>query len=186
MNDTATPSVSELSRPIEIAALFTRKNMTMTIRASAEECQALAKRLGIIEVRQLEARLVLSTGPVAGNFRIDGHLDAVVVQPCTLSFEPVEEIIGEDFTEILTTRAENLKDIDDTARDDDLPVDLVEGETLDAGEIVAQWLSLGLNPYPRSDKPVFEHNESTRAEDGSLTHTPFSVLENMQNLKKKS
>lgn len=171
----------ELSRVVQLADLNTRKKLTIDIQATADECKALAKRLDILDVKKLDAHVEIKLAHTSGNIKIEGSLNAKVVQACTVSFVPVNETILEEFTETLTTVAENLVQEDEITGDDDIPVDLIEGDSFDVGEIVSQWLTLLLNPYPRSDAPVFEHSETEKTPEGEPTHTPFSVLEQLKN-----
>lgn len=170
-------STPELSRIIQLADLNQKKKLVLDIQASKEECQALAKRMDIPEVKSLQAKVTIKLSHTAGNFRIDGHIKADLVQLCGVTFQPVNEKIDETFAETLTTIKENLSsDEDEITGDDDIPVDLVKGDSFDVGESVAQWLTLFLNPYPRSDAPEYAYNETSRTEEGEPTHTPFDVL----------
>lgn len=165
-----------ISFPVDLNQLQKKKKMSFTVTATPEQCAALAARLGILDVKKMTGTIHVSMAPVAGNIRLEGELDAVVVQACAMSFQPVKEKVVETFAETLTTLPDNLIAEDEITGDDDVPVDVIEGDSFDAGEILTQWLSLSLNPFPRSDAPTFEHNETARAEDGTLLHTPFDVL----------
>jgi hypothetical protein len=55
---------------------------------------------------------------------------------------------------------------DEEAGLSDKPVELIQGDSIDIGEVVAQWLALALNPYPRSDAPTFEYIEAAKLEWG--------------------
>lgn len=166
----------ELSRVVQLSDLVQGKKLTMDVKATAEECAALAARMGILELKSMQTKLDIKQTQTAGNYRIDGHIQAKLVQACGVTFQPVNEVIDETFVETLTTVEANLVPEDDVDGNDDVPVDLIQGDSFDAGEIVAQWLTLLLNPYPRSDAPDYEYNEVARTEDGEPVHTPFDVL----------
>lgn len=166
---------STLKRIIELNDIRQHNQLVFDMRATTDECQTLAKRFGLLEVKELNAYVTLSRGAGADLFKVEGELSAAVVQECCVTLAPVDEHISESYSEVLTTVAAALPREEDTDGDADQPVDLIEGETLDVGEIVAQWLGLALNPYPRSDAPVFQYLETdSPAED---KQTPFKVLE---------
>lgn len=171
----------ELSRIVQLADLSQHKKLVLDIQADANECKALTQRMGIIELKSMNAHLEIKLSATSGNIRIDGAINAKLVQACGVTSQPVKETIDETFVETLTTVAENLTSEDEITGDDDIPVDLIEGDTFDAGEVVTQWLTLLLNPYPRSDAPEYEHNETGRTEEGEPTHTPFGVLSQLKN-----
>lgn len=175
----------ELSRIVQLADLGRHKTLNLDIQASKVECQALAQRMEISELKSLQAKLQIKVSQhISGNFRIDGHIKADLVQLCGVTSQPVNEVIDENFAETLTTSEENLTPEDEITGNNDIPVDLVTGDSFDAGEIVAQWLTLLLNPYPRSDAPEYSHNETARTEEGEPTHTPFDVLGSLKNQEK--
>lgn len=167
----------ELSRPVQLVNLADGKKITLDIQATEEECNALAKRMEIIALKSLRANLQIRQTHIKENYRIEGRIQAKLVQSCGVTSQPVDEAIDDDFTETLTTSAANLMPEDEPTDDNDVPVDLIKGDSFDAGEIVVQWLTLLLNPYPRSsDTPDYEYNETARTAEGEPTHTPFDVL----------
>ncbi|MDB5478374.1 MAG: hypothetical protein JWM96_869 [Alphaproteobacteria bacterium] len=172
---------TELTRWVEIAALRDNRNMTLEVRATPEECRALAKRFDILEVKALTALLKISLGRLDSLFKIEGQLTAQVVQACSVTLDPVDEKIDEPIKEILTNDPANLASEDEAASDTDKPIELVEGDRIDVGEVVAQWLGLSLNPFPRSDAPPFAHIEDEAGIEGKQTWSPFKNL--LQGLK---
>jgi uncharacterized metal-binding protein YceD (DUF177 family) len=152
------------------------KEVVLNIQATAEECAALAKRFKILEVKNLSAHIEITPGLRNDLFDVMGTLTANAIQECSVTLVPVKEAIEESFTEMLTTSPQAMHE-SDKDDDDQRPIEVLEGDTIDIGEIVAQWLGLSLDPYPRSDAPTFTHIE---AELDNPTHKPFEVLENLK------
>ena len=79
-----------------------------------------------------------------------GRLAADVAQSCVVTFEPVAAKVEAEFDRLfsgdLPAETEGEVEIDPEA---EMPEPLVAGK-LDLGEILAEELSLALDPYPRS------------------------------------
>lgn len=171
-------SKSQWKRLVDMQDLRKGDAVTVDMRANKEECAALAKRLGILEVREANGHVSLTRGARPDLIRVAGEVSAVVVQECCVTLAPVEERIAESYTELLTTSPDSLVPEAETDEDPEKPVELIEGDNIDLSEIVAQWLALALNPYPRSDAPPFAHIEA--AIDGENMQTPFQVLQGLK------
>src|SRR5690606_22661187 len=82
--------------------------------------------------------------------RVLGEFSADVVQTCVVTLEPVPSHISGSFE---TFFSEDGVDPDsevdfDHDNDEDLP-ELIENGKIDVGELVSQYLSLELDPFPR-------------------------------------
>jgi uncharacterized metal-binding protein YceD (DUF177 family) len=133
----------ELSRPV-ILAHIPPGGRDLDIEASAEECAALARRLGIEAVNRLGAHLHLA--PEAdGAVRARGTLAAEVVQLCVVSLEPLTQQVAAPLALRLLPPG---RAAEDTPADE---LDEIESEhgVVDLGEVVAEELALALDPYPR-------------------------------------
>jgi uncharacterized metal-binding protein YceD (DUF177 family) len=170
----------KLAHYIDLADVRDSHKVVLDIRPTREEYTELALRCGILEVKDLDAHITLTQGAKPDLFRIEGELHASVVQACGVSFTPVAEKIHESFDEILTTDPKALDAPEETDENPNQPVELIENDHVDLGDIIAQWLAVSLNPYPRSDTPEFAHIEQKENESGEKTHTPFSVLEKLK------
>jgi uncharacterized metal-binding protein YceD (DUF177 family) len=87
------------------------------------------------------------------------------------SGEPVPFHVRETINLLLTEAAPDGGEIELAA--DDLDVDVLVGDVIDAGEIAAQAFALGLDPYPRrpgSVAGVISEDEAVQA------RSPFAVL----------
>lgn len=122
----------------------------MHLAASAEECGLLARRFELIDLTRLEGDVRVV--PVEGTdvIHVSGHLSADVVQSCVVTLDPVPATVEADFDRLFSDdvpdEVEGEVEIDPEA---DAPEPLVGG-MLDLGEILAEELSLALEPYPRS------------------------------------
>ncbi len=133
--------VPEFSRPERLA----RPPPEVRVVASAAECAALARRLGLPAIASLACRFRLV--PAAqGAVHAEGKLEAVVAQVCVVSGEVFEALVAERFV-VRFVPAGSEDPEPDLADDDEIPC---VGETMDLGEAAAEQLALALDPYPRA------------------------------------
>lgn len=156
---------ADFPRPL-VLALVAPDGCDRTLTAEPPECEALARRFGILAVESLAAQLRLwpeSDGAV----RCSGELRAVVVQDCVVSFEPVRQTVTDPVALRLLPPGREPADgpedpLDEIAAGNDGMVDL--------GEALAEQLALALDPYPRAPDAVLP------AAAGGAMENPFSVL----------
>lgn len=158
-------SASPLSRPINVERL-TRDCAEVTVEASPDECAALARDYGLVAVRDLVGRFRLS-GSLA-RLTVEGSVDAAVTQTCGVSLEPFEARVREPVEVVFTDSA-----VVPGEEDLDLP-DPIENGRIDFGALTAEFLALGLDPYPRKPGIAFE----PPPEDESLK--PLAVLRRLR------
>lgn len=139
------------------------KGAAYTIEADDDARAALARRLSVDGISALSANL--SVQPASGGaFEVSGRLSAKIAQTCVVSGDPIETVLDEavegwfaDREKMLSfAKARQERDtkkghvevemIDE--RDD--PEEMVNGH-IDLGELVAQHLSLTINPYPHKE-----------------------------------
>ena len=138
--------MSEFSRLLkteDIAALPLQRE----VRATKEECRALARRFHLEALEHLAAQLRASAWN-RGGVRVEGELKAQVLQRCVVSLEPMPQGIDKRFVSFFTP-----PDALDEVSMENLPVEVeapevIEAQGVDLGELVAQQLSLALDPYP--------------------------------------
>lgn len=134
----------------------------LTLDADDDARTALARRFQIQEISSLTAALRIQTVK-AHILHVTGTFTATVIQSCVLTDTPVTETLSDtcdgwfaDPSAIVSLqkarRNKAAKDggefpILDESED---PEALIDGK-IDAGELVAQSLSLALSPYPRAD-----------------------------------
>jgi uncharacterized metal-binding protein YceD (DUF177 family) len=161
----------EFSRTLPMSAVGP-EGRSHSLRATPEECAALAARFGIPAVESLKAELQLKEES-SGAIRVRGQLRAKVVQLCVVTLEPFKQVV-EDRLDLrfLPARAE--------LSDDPEGPDEIETEygTMQLGEAVAEQLSLALDPYPRApgaELPPMEDADEA-AEEAPVRPNPFASL----------
>ncbi|GAB0112896.1 YceD family protein [Acidisoma sp. C75] len=160
----------EFSRTL-LAAQIGANEISRSIEASAEECAAIAARLGLPALHSFAAtfRLTRQRGDA---FLAEGRIRAVAVRSCVVSLEEFDEPTDLPFTIRFVPQAEGEADMLDAPIDYDEGPDTVEYAqgALDLGEAAVEEYALSLAPYPR--KPGVEFNDSV--EDAG---NPFAALQ---------
>jgi uncharacterized metal-binding protein YceD (DUF177 family) len=176
-----TEAVLEFSRPIRVDQVSTR-GIELDLTAKPSELKALADRFGLVELKDLEASLRLKLIANGTMVRMTGVLTASVVQTCVVSLEPVENEVRESFSVTFSAEAEaELGEIDLSIDEDDPPEAIVDG-TIDVGEVVAEYLALALDPFPRKPGAQYvETGEQPAAPEKKAN--PFAVLEKFREKK---
>ncbi len=141
----------------------------IVVEADAGEMAALAQMLDLPAIHALTGRfLVEGSGKRA---RVTGNVLARVSRICGVSLETfeteIEEEVDLDFAAAerrkLTPEEEEQRQID--------PPDEIVGGKIDLGRVTAEFLALGLDPFPRKPDAVFE--EPAPAEP---RESPFGAL----------
>ncbi len=177
-------SVPELSRIVRVGEV-TSKGRVLKIDARPDECQALATRFDLPSITLLQAKLSIKDGGRAQGIIIEGHIDAELQQSCALSSMPVDELVDDDFRLRLVGSEElALADSEEYYLDPDADdLELLDGDNFDAGEIVAQSLSLMLTPYPRAEGVSLEAVESAKIsvnQEPLKRANPFEILSSLK------
>lgn len=172
--------------------------------ANEAECASLAERFGITAVRNLEADAVLRRKGRNDLIRLEGRFTAEVVQPCVVTLEPVTEAVEESFELRFTLDPRKAQGESETSGAPDVVIDpeaedppeLVDPGGIDVGEVIAQQLSVAINPYPRLPGATLEQEvlsagpdaakaEGTEAEEEKpAKENPFAVLKTLKSGKK--
>ncbi len=132
----------EFSRPLKVTAITQRLD-TISIEATLAECAALAARFELVSLESLSATLEYRRLTGTQRIRIDGTIQATTAQHCVASWEPVPETINENFVADFT---QTVWEAADTEIDQP---EVITEDTIDLGEIVAQYFYLALDSYPR-------------------------------------
>lgn len=148
--------------------------------ADADERAALAARFGLLSLDRFEAQLRLHWLEPGTLLALNGTLSADMVQSCVVTLEPVPSRIDEPVEMLFARDGEASADF--VGSEDAEPL---EGDRLDIGEIVAEELSLSLDPYPRSPNaeesalrlgPGATLSSDDQPEGGLRRNNPFEVL----------
>lgn len=187
----------EWSFPVD-ADKIAHTPQVFTIHPNPAECKALALRLGIKTLKDLTARIEFVREPGKMTIQATGSFEAHVLQDCVVSGKPVESRIKDTFKAwyadagkaILLAKARHDKLLQkgnaempvlDESED---PEPLVDGH-IDAGELVTQYLSLSIDPYPHADGVVYESGDEAENAAGSRLENPFAALKDWKNRQGK-
>ena len=165
-----------LSRRVRIDALQA-DGLTQTIEASPEECAALAAINRLPAIASVTANFTVRRSG-RGGARVTGDVHAEVTQVCVVSLEPfaatVDEPVDVRFAPDEAAEAARRAKEDDAEMvevgGEDPPDPIVDGK-IDLGALAAEFLALGLDPYPRKPGVAFDLPEPQGGED-----SPFAAL----------
>ena len=150
------PPPPELSRPIDV---FSRRD-SHAVSAEAGERAAIALRIGVEELRSLEASVAVERSGRGGDVTLRGEVTATVAQKSVTA--ATGDLVVSDVTapiDFWVVVSDGDGDIDDDDRD---VVETSDG-MVDLGEIVVQTLSLEVDPYPgtgtASGEPVASYGD---------------------------
>ncbi|MEQ8585866.1 MAG: DUF177 domain-containing protein [Thalassobaculaceae bacterium] len=185
MTEPATPVLLD---PVPLERIGA-KVITLYFDAGAAERAALAERFGLLELSAFTAEATLRRRKDIGWIELKGRLHATVVQECVVTLEPVvntvEGEIDELFDDSAAQRTGDRRDANERIEVDLDPVadepEPLDAETLDVGEIVAQVLSLSIEPYPRAPGVADgdgAHGTAAAGQDGQGNGepSPFAAL----------
>jgi uncharacterized metal-binding protein YceD (DUF177 family) len=174
----AAPPPQVFSYPINVTDV-PEGGLDVSIAADAASLEALARLDGLAKLSSLEAEFHIVQRP-GQTFNVSGEMRATITQICVVSLEPFEtrlvEPIDVDFAAIAASDAAASAMNLPRADAGDLPDPIVDGK-IDLGALAAEFLALGLDPYPKKPGVAFEP-PATAAEDGQ--DSPFAVLRKLK------
>ena len=175
-----------------------RKPVHVDIEAPESAFSALCSRLGIVSIESLKANLTLVRNDVNKVVNIHGRILADVHQKCVVTAEAVEEHVDDTFeawfaepnNAVSFTKAKRER----TAKpannehpmleEEEDPEEIIDGK-IDLGELVIQYLSLSLNPYPKKEGAEYENKEASLDHDQDVYSNPFAALKEWKADEKK-
>jgi len=165
------------------------KELSLHIAPDVEGRKNLAKRMGLVSLDDLQADIKIKRQNKRV-IKIHGSFSARVTQSCVVTLEPVQDHIEDTFeawfadpdqaVSFARARHERNKDMGGEEEfpmleEEEDPEPIIDGR-IDVGEVVTQYLSLALNPYPHS-KEARELLEKEEAENNlSTKENPFAAL----------
>lgn len=189
--------MSEFSFTIA-ASKIGREPYKVSFEADAQQLAQLARRYDILSVDSLKGTAQLQREGDGMTIAVKGRFTADVTQACVVLLDPVPDHIDEEFEGWFLDesqaksfkRAKKLRadaDIEDPFADEDeetmMPAETEDPEPVvngmvDVGELVAQYLSLALDPYPKCEKalamgPVGDEKDIEKP-------NPFAVLKDFK------
>ncbi len=156
------------------------QGLDLTISADAATRQALAAADGLAGIESLEADFHVARRGLA-EFNVSGSLRARITQVCVLSLEPFDtdivEEIDVDFAPaaaLATAQASTILGGAGAMEQRDPPDPIVDG-VVDVGALAAEFLALGLDPYPKKPGVEFVPIKVPEEED----ERPFAILKKL-------
>lgn len=159
-----------LRRMIAVADIPER-GLDLHFEATPDECAAVAQWIDAPKLTSLKAEYrLLRRG---SQVRLTGKLHAVLTRTCVVTLEPFETVLEEPvlmrFSEHASADGSAEASVSHDADEEDLPDPIVNGK-VDVGAVTAEFLSLGLDPYPRKPDSDFRYEEDAGKEN------PFAAL----------
>lgn len=163
-----------------------------SISPSETEKKGIAKRLNIVSLDDLKAKLFVSrsNGHV---MQVSGKFEANLTQNCVVTLEPIKQEVSDEFEAWFAdhNQAVSFKRAQHEALSKQEMVDLpileededpeqIEDGKIDLGELVTQYLSLAIDPYPHKEGVSYENKEMPRKVQtkDTLRPNPFAALKN--------
>lgn len=162
----------------------------LSISPDEEARKRLAQRLGLVSLDDLKADIVITRRPGEIAYHVEGHMTAGVTQSCIVTLEPVSSRIEDDFdawfadpegaVSIARLRRERQSksgygEMPILSEQED-PEPIINGK-IDLGELVTQYLSLSINPYPHAEGVTFEvRDEGGQRAVPEVIRNPFAAL----------
>jgi uncharacterized metal-binding protein YceD (DUF177 family) len=179
---TVTPDdPAEFSRKLRLDRLASGR-YEQQLEAGPQERAALATRFGLDDLTSLTGRVVVTRPTDSPLVRVEGALEADVLQTCVVSLQPFPAHVAESFVQLFTLddSAEESGEVFVAADEDDAPEPLT-GDSLDLGEVLAEQLALALDPHPRAPGVRFEGASfGAGGDDDDTPENPFAVLRQLK------
>ena len=158
------------SHPLVVADL-PPEGAVLKLVPGEKERAALAHYTGVLAVPALVADVKV-TPDGQGGVVVEGDLVATVRQTCVVSLEPFDNAVNEHIALrfLPPSAAASAAEDDGDERD---PADVISGGVVDLGMLVAEFLALGVDPYPRRPGAVFAPPTAAAGEEAS---SPFAAL----------
>lgn len=175
----------EFSREIDVGSLSS-KGREYTFEATSVERVALAQRFSLLRLDKLVGEFTVI--PIKKkHYNLKASFTAHLAQTCGISLEPVEDIVSGAFT-ILLKQEQTRPDLDGAEIDftpEDEDIEYLQSDIFDVGEMIAQHMSLGINPYPRSPRASGDElgQQILNEEDfhpEAKKKNPFDVLKSLK------
>jgi uncharacterized metal-binding protein YceD (DUF177 family) len=162
-----------LSRRVSVDKLPGRGEV-VRVEATADERAALAEAFKLPAIHELVGEY-----RVVGDLKratVTGTVKGRVAQTCVVTLEPFEATIEEEVDVDYAPATEPVDEEEAALRTLDPPDEIIDGK-IDLGTLTAEFLALGLDPYPK--KPGVEFTPVIEDADVS----PFDKLKSLKGPK---
>ena len=165
------PDPGPLSRPLPADRLPAR-GLDATVEATPAEREGLARDLGLPAIHAL-----VGTFHVKGDARrltVTGRVRASVARTCVVTLDDFDAEVDEEVDVEFTEAVDRDPPPDEVEITDDMPDEIVNGR-IDLGALTAEFLALGLDPYPKKPGVAFESTAGQDEDD-----SPFAKLKGLR------
>ena len=164
-----------------------------------EECKAaLCQRLNLHSIKSLKASLRFERHAVNKAIHVEGTITADVEQKCVVTMEPVSEQVSDTFeawysdkgqtVSFAKARRERMSAQEQEEQavlgEEDDPEEIVDGK-VDIGELIVQYVSLALEPYPRIAGARGNFGDPLEDAPEDTYNNPFAALKDWKSSEKK-
>lgn len=165
----------EFSRSLNVSNL-PADGLTFSVEAKSDERRALRHRLGLEEISKLCMAGQMQRGPRPQIVILRGVVDAMCVQTCVVTFDPVPQQIHTEVERYFHLDPVPASEEIVVSPDDEEPEPLEHG-IVDLGEVAVEELSLALDPYPHAPHADAFLEQYGSVEIGETSASPFDVLD---------
>jgi hypothetical protein len=168
----STPARWQVSVAVEQVA---EEGRHFDLIADADTRAAVARIAGLRDLPRLQATFDVTRHGQDG-LRVAGRVSATVGQTCVVSLEPLVNDVAEEVDLVFAPKGVSKapsSDEQNGAPDagTDKETEPLIGGSVDLGALAAEFLLLGLDPYPRKPGAIFQPPADATAEEG-----PFAAL----------
>lgn len=156
-----------------------KDGIVIDLSASAEEREALRARSDIVELPSLRVAAAIERS--LEDLVLAGRIEAVVAQTCVVTLKPVTSSLDVPFERRFRRPAIHKKMVEagQSLDLDDDDIDILEGDEIDVGDVIAEEFCLALDPYPRhadADQVLDEIRTKTGTMPDERPENPFEKL----------
>lgn len=173
--------------------------LKLKISPPDEERKRLAKRMNVSDLKSLEADIVISRDAGSNVLFVSGQIHANVTQPCIITAKPVHSEIQDSFEAwyadekqaVSFAKAKKEKQEREGEGgevpflDESEDPEPIENGQIDVGELVAQYLSLAINPYPQAEGVELPEEPIKAAAESPIYENPFAALKDWKQKQDK-
>ena len=145
-----TSKMTDTKEKLRVSGLNAHGITAFELHPTATQRKAIAKQLGLIDVRKLRFTGKLMPSGNA-DWRLTGELGATVAQSCVVSLTPINSRIDVPVSRLFVAKLPMSDDPDDeyeiAETDESEPL----GAYIDLSQVMAEALSLALPLYPKAD-----------------------------------
>ncbi len=145
MNSKTPPEFSQI---LNVQTLGEKPKLLHLVADKAAR-DALAERFALLSIEALAADLTVQRIGGGTLIGVRGRVAASITQSCIVSSAPVAAQIGEIIDENFGPPVETPAEIEISMDDIDPPEPIID-DLIDLGELVAQYLGVSVNPYPKA------------------------------------